>query len=444
MRPPLRLVCVLALALAPLAAPGLASAAIPWCGNDTLSTDRPDTLGGRKWHVLYAIPSDGVDRFAETAPKITTDLAAVVTWWLREDPTRAPRFDLSAFPGCTTAIGNLDLSWVRLPQPTTAYFANDVRLPTLARDLAATFDDPGKKYLVYYDGVVADENVCGSAYGRDDPNVGGRLAVAGLFVQSRPRFPGCGPLGVESYPASTAAHEMLHMIGAVPAGAPHACAGNVGHICDRPNDVMASGRNTALLRDQVLDFGRDDYYGHSGGWWDAQDSPWLVQTAVADRPVRVEIAGGSGGEEVSSSPPGLSCPAVCSLLWAGGDRLILEPTAGTRTRFLRWEGDCSGDVECTLTVDGDKRVRAVFGPAYVVLRIAVSGRGTVRSAETGSCRGSCRQEVSADSRVELRAAPARGWRFAGWTGACTAAKLRPRCTVAMTASRTVGARFRRR
>lgn len=440
----LRFVCIVALGCIALAGPSTASAATAWCGNDSLSTDRPDTVGGRKWHVIYAIPSDGADRFAATAPRIVTDLGAIVAWWLREDATRAPRFDLSAFPGCGTAIGNLDLSFVRLPQPASAYATAAVRLGALARDLAGAFHESSKKYVVYYDGPVADERICGSAVGVQTPNVGGAFAVAGIYMQYRPDLSGCGAVGDEGYAAATTAHEMLHMIGVAPQGAPHACAGDTGHICDGDTDLMAPSGNSPYLRDYALDVGRDDYYGHAGSWWDAQDSPWLANTTMPDRRLSVEIVGGTGGESVSAATGGIECPSACSLAWAGGDSVSLAAEAGYRSRFLRWEGACTGDAGCTVTMDGDKGIRAVFGRASALLRIAVVGRGTVASAATGACRGSCRREVTADARVQLRASAARGWRFAGWNGACAASKLRPGCTVTMSAARTVGARFVRK
>ena len=59
---------VLALAATGLA-PATASAA-SWCGNDVQTQDRrPDAVSGAQFHVLYATPSDGADRFAEMAPK---------------------------------------------------------------------------------------------------------------------------------------------------------------------------------------------------------------------------------------------------------------------------------------------------------------------------------------------------------------------------------------
>jgi len=112
-------VAVAALLLVPTAPAAIAP--LRWCGNDLAQSDRAhDRMGGEQIHVIYALPADGPDRFAELASSITTDVAAIDAWWRREDSSRAPRFDLFEFPGCESRFGNLDLSFVRLPDPTSA------------------------------------------------------------------------------------------------------------------------------------------------------------------------------------------------------------------------------------------------------------------------------------------------------------------------------------
>src|SRR5947207_277825 len=104
-----------AAALGVLAAPAR-SAPLPgaWCGTDETAADRPDLVAGKQVHVVYAYPSDSPDRFVEFAPKIARDLAGMDSWWRSQDPTRTPRLDLAAFPGCDSEFGALDISSVRL------------------------------------------------------------------------------------------------------------------------------------------------------------------------------------------------------------------------------------------------------------------------------------------------------------------------------------------
>jgi hypothetical protein len=436
-----RLVVVLALlAAAVLAHAGAAHAAAPWCGNDQLSTDRPDAVGGRKVHVIYAIPADGFDQFAESASGIVADLAAVTDWWRREDPSHAPRWDLFAFPGCGPGLAALDLSFVRLPGTADAYFFQDARLNAIAEDLGDAFADPAKKYLVYYDGDVAEETACGSAFGRENPMAGGAFAVAGVYLEALPGFPGCGDLGDGGYRAVTAAHELLHMLGAVPEGAPHACPGDHAHDCSAQADIMRTSGSSYLLADLRLDAGHDDYYGHAGSWWDVQDSPWLAGSAP-DRMLTVELVGAHAGTSVRSYLTGIDCPQVCSIPWPDGDVVTLGRKAGGSDRFRRWEGACSGSGACEPLMDGDKTVRAVFGPATFRLAIGISGRGRVTSNVLRACRSTCRSDVTAGATVTLRAIPARGWRFAGWHGCSPRSKAT--CRMKMTRDAGVSATFRR-
>jgi hypothetical protein len=262
-------------ASAPAAAPPVA-----WCGTPSAVDRFPDEVSGFAWHVVYAIPSDGTDRFAAIASGIATDLSAIDAWWNAQDPSRRIRFDLFAFPGCSPGPGQLDLSSVRLPKPASAYQPAAGRLDLLVGDLNAApfgFSSPDKKYLVYYDGPVEDPNACGE--GNAGIVDGGAKAFAVVYLQAcGQQTPGDG----EGSAAVTAAHEMTHVFDAVDSQAPHQCEG--GHVCDSPSELMnATGSGGDVLSALVLDAGRDDYYGHSGPWWDVQDSPFLIRIGGPDQ-----------------------------------------------------------------------------------------------------------------------------------------------------------------
>jgi hypothetical protein len=422
-----------------LAAPGLARAAVPWCGNDQAATDRaPDAVGGAQVHVIYAIPSDGADRFAAVASPITTDVAALDGWWRREDPARAPRFDLFAFPGCAPGLGQLDISFVRLAQPTSTYQPLANRLNRLAADLTSGgFDHPFKKYLVFYDGLVESGNVCGTGFVAGER--GGMAGYTAVWVQSAPGTPGCGTLGLEDYLAATAVHELLHGFGAVPAGAPHACT-DTGHICNDPRDLMQPSGGFALLGEYSLDPGRDDYYGHSGSWLDVQDSAWLQRLDSPDFPLTVTPVSAAAEETVASDVPGIACPPACTTALESGSRVRL--TATTRRpgrRFVAWRGACAGAGACELVVDAEKRVDAVFGPSTFRVSVRVAGRGRVTTTNFG-CAATCAKALAAGKTFVFRARPAKGWRFVAWSGAC---RGRATCRVATTAQRQLVATFRR-
>jgi hypothetical protein len=420
-----------------LGAAPAASLAVPtqWCGVGVTAADRlPDAVGGRQIHVVYAVPADGPERFVAAANGIATDLATVDAWWRREDPARTIRFDTFPF-GCG-GLGQLDLSFVRLPQPTSFYAPFDGRFGRLAADLLPAFGASGKKYLVYVDGAIEGAGVCGqSSIGQ--PDSGPTFAFVYLGV------PRCGTLGGGSYTASTAAHELVHALGGVPVGAPHRCTDSA-HTCDNGSDLMhPNGTEDNPIETIVLDVGRDDYYGHTGTWLDVQDSPFLRRLDLPQQPLTVSLAGLTGSSKVTSDVPGSDCPTACSVPWDGGDRVTLEASADENARVVRWTGACTGtDTTCELTMDGPKTATVIFGPLFYTGRVAIVGKGVVTNADAGlRCARTCSRRFDADETFALKATPAKGWRFAGWSGDCRGKSL---CRLRFDKAHAVRATFRRR
>jgi hypothetical protein len=425
------------LAVAGLAVPDLAAAGT-WCGNDRAETNRaPELVSGRQIHVVYAFPSDGADRFDALASPIVTDLELMDAWWRGQDPSRTPRFDLFPFPGCS-GLGRLDLTKVRLPQPAAYYRDEATTLGRLALDLAASpfaLAQTWAKYLVYYDGSTSLPNLCGRSNLPPTHEVGATRAV--VFLQACPDDLGSGGLK-----AWTAAHELLHNLGGAQPGRPNACPDNPAHTCDHYLDILAPFVRSPLSS-AVLDLNRDDFYGHSGGWLDVQDSPWLYRLD-GPRPVLSVAVAGSRSGKVESNWPGIACPPACSVDWDAASAVQLSAVPDDGARVVRWEGACSDSFDdvCQLTLDADKSVRAVFGPAEHRLTVTVTGRGVVRSSEGTACARRCSALLEADLVVRLRAQPRRGHRFVRWTGACRG--TRTTCVVRLSADRSVRALFRRR
>jgi hypothetical protein len=258
------LLSALAVAAAALAfgAPARAGS-VPWCGTGEPTADLPDGVSAIEWHVVYAMPSDGTDRFASYAPRLAGDAAAISNWWLVQDPTRRPRFDLVDAPGCASEpYGRVDISFLRLPK-----VADDYSFAAIVADVeAAGFTDPDKGYVVDYDGTLhaGDEyGLCGQG-GTDDH----AYAYAVVYLQS------CEQSYSDDTRALVTAHEMEHGMGAVQPDAPHLCSS--GHVCDSPADLMKPSIKAGdTLSSTTLDVGRDDYYGHMGKWWDARNSGLL-------------------------------------------------------------------------------------------------------------------------------------------------------------------------
>jgi hypothetical protein len=372
------------------AAPGVARAStapdVPWCGTDVSATDRPDIVAGKQVHVIYAFPSDGPDRFPQLAGGISTDLSAVVNWWQHQDYTRAPRFDLASFP--CGAMGALDISDVRLAEPAAAFQIDaQSRYTKLATDLsAAGFDNSGKKYLVYYDSPVPlSTDICG--VGHEDPTNGGAVGYAAVFIaaniESGEFDAGCGDIEVPSdrggYSASIAAHELIHTFGGLDTwdspGPPHACPGTTSHACDDPLDIMQPSGTTYWIDNTFLDAGHDDYYGHSGTWWDVQDSTWLRH--LNEPVLSLDVTPGAGIQSVTSDLPGVSCTAgaACHSTWdtGPGAAIVLNATPVAGFTRIVWGGACSGiSPSCSILLDTNTSVTV---SALKQLTVAAAGVG---------------------------------------------------------------------
>jgi hypothetical protein len=81
------------------------------------------------------------------------------------------------------------------------------------------------------------------------------------------------------------------------------------------------------------------------------------------------------------------------------------------------------------------------GSAKVKLTVSVAGPGRVLSTPRGiACSKRCTKTFDRGMRLALRAAPARGARFVGWSGACRGATS---CRVTLDRARSVQARFTR-
>jgi hypothetical protein len=406
------------------AAPG--GFAAGWCGSGESPIDRPDATTGRQFHAVVAIPSDAPDTFAADANRMADDVASIESWWQSQDATRIPRFDTAVFSGASC----LDISFLRLPSPASSYpMSSDsdasLTFTTLLRQLQqAGMQNQYKKYLVYVDGIgTGSDLICGTGEGEFD--TGPAYALVWL--------PTCEPPG--QTPVSkdqVAAHELLHSLGALPSGAPHACPGDSGHPCDSTTDVLYPYTAGLPLASYVLDYNHDDYYGHPGSWPDIQDSLWLHPLNLPPQPLTVNITGGLGG--VDSDVPGVACTANCTTQWDLGSKLNLLATASKGYRFVHWSGaGCTGNTACTLAMSATQSVSAVFGPARVALQRTAVGRGRI------ACSPACGASVPAGAPLILRAVPAKGWKFVGWAGACRGSV--PLCQPKTDTAVSVRARF---
>lgn len=425
-----------------LAVPAVAQARpepVVWCGTDEVTQNRVpdlDVSSARQIRFVYAVPSDGADNFLSAASGIATDAAWIDEWWRAQDPTRAPRFDRYPFPGCTSPFGQLDIGFVRLPNPTAYYTARDTPSLRLDRDLRGSFP-PTQKTIVYFDGPVSNSRVCGETDYLSE-TTGGDEGVVYVYVRSGCRLFPAGSGGS----AEVVTHELLHNLGAAPSEAPNECVDSDAHTCDSSGDIMYPFIGNGSTLDVVtLDVNRDDYYGHAGAWWDVQDSGWLSR--FPQFPFSLAVAGEG---TVSASIDGLlqlPCGTGCtSLTLDSGTQVTMTASPAPGWRLAGWSGSCTGTRPgCTVAVGAETSAVATFVRLPTrTLNVKVTGSGRVTSSPAGlACaKASCRVRLAALA-IKLTARPARGWAFAGWTGACRGTAS---CTVR--ASATVGATFVRR
>ena len=137
------------------------------------------------------------------------------------------------FPAGTCA----DISFVHLPQPASSFIGANNSFNSIENDLESMgFGNLFKKYLVYDDGPLVETNICGTGAGAFDS--GPSFAI--LWLAS------CTDIPTDA----TATHELLHALGALPAGAPNACtaANNPLGAVDDAGHPCAARPRTCCIR----------------------------------------------------------------------------------------------------------------------------------------------------------------------------------------------------
>jgi Divergent InlB B-repeat domain len=71
----------------------------------------------------------------------------------------------------------------------------------------------------------------------------------------------------------------------------------------------------------------------------------------------------SGNGTVTSSPPGISCPSVCTMNYASGTPAMLTATPTAGATFNGWGGACTGNGSCLVTMNSLESVTTMFSSA---------------------------------------------------------------------------------
>ena len=99
-----------------------------------------------------------------------------------------------------------------------------------------------------------------------------------------------------------------------------------------------------------------------------------------------------GTGTVDSDPVGIDCGSTCAATFAQGTTVTLTARGGETSSFAGWNKPCSGTGPCTVTLEQNTTLSAVFRP-FPVLRVTVTGdegAGLVTSAPSGmSCSTKC-------------------------------------------------------
>lgn len=155
-----------------------------------------------------------------------------------------------------------------------------------------------------------------------------------------------------------------------------------------------------------------------------------------------------GSGTVNSAPSGVSCTATatsCSGSFTSGTSVTLTAAASTGSTFAGWGGACaaSGTAStCSVTMGSAQAVSANFTLNNYSLTVTNQGSGTVTSTASGSSTScssaSCSTSYAYGSSVALSAAPASGYTFTSWGGACSGSGA---CTVTVSSAAGVTANY---
>jgi hypothetical protein len=149
----------------------------------------------------------------------------------------------------------------------------------------------------------------------------------------------------------------------------------------------------------------------------------------------------TGPGTVSSAPAGISCNPTCSAAFALNTPVTLTATPAPGAIFASWSGACAGSgTTCVVTMSVARNVGATFiTPSQVTLTVSGGVGGTVTTVPAGiNCGTTCVAGFALGTNVSVVATPNPGFRFAGWSGACSGTNV---CDLVMNSNMSVSATF---
>ncbi|MCF8057344.1 MAG: InlB B-repeat-containing protein, partial [Desulfocapsa sp.] len=149
----------------------------------------------------------------------------------------------------------------------------------------------------------------------------------------------------------------------------------------------------------------------------------------------------TGDGTVSSNPAGIDCGADCSEMYDYATAVLLTAEPAIGSDFSGWTGGCSGTGNCSLSMESDHHVGAVFSLETYTLTVTLEGSGTgeVTSEPAGiACGADCEETFDYGTEITLTAAPQEQSVFIGWSGACSGVDP---CTITIDKAKEVSAGF---
>jgi uncharacterized repeat protein (TIGR02543 family) len=153
----------------------------------------------------------------------------------------------------------------------------------------------------------------------------------------------------------------------------------------------------------------------------------------------------------TSSPPQtiqLDCGVACTTTFPENAEVTLTATVPAGVTFGGWSGpqapsSCGTNISCTLTVAQVSTLIASFNVQTFPLAVTEVGQGGIISnvqpgIHCGDGGTDCTVAFASGAQIVLRATPDDGYRFQGWTGACSGTST---CTVTMSGAQNVTATF---
>jgi uncharacterized repeat protein (TIGR02543 family) len=144
---------------------------------------------------------------------------------------------------------------------------------------------------------------------------------------------------------------------------------------------------------------------------------------------------GNGQGKVTGTD--IDCGTDCTESYDYNTSVTLMAAPAVGSTFTGWSGACTGTGNCIVKIDQAKDVTATFTLTKHQLTVATVGNGSVTGPNI-DCGTDCTELYNYSSMITLTAAPATGYSFMGWSGACSGTGA---CMVTMTTARSVTATF---